>query len=138
MRCDRLLRLIRAAASPPVLTGSALSRAYANFDLFVFPSFTDTYGNVINEAMASGVPCVVTKGGGPKYLIEDGKTGITARDEDDFIHSVAAIMRDPKRHAEMRIAARRLAESNSWDRVFERLYEQYRETADLHPLAVQA
>ena len=50
----------------------------------------------------------------------------------------AAIMRDPKRHAEMRIAARRLAESNSWDRVFERLYEQYRETADLHPLAVQA
>ena len=121
-----------------VLTGSALSRAYANFDLFVFPSFTDTYGNVINEAMASGVPCVVTKGGGPKYLIEDGKTGITARDEDDFIHSVAAIMRDPKRHAEMRIAARRLAESNSWDRVFERLYEQYRETADLHPLALQA
>ena len=129
---------LKTGTFPGVLTGSALSRAYANFDLFVFPSFTDTYGNVINEAMASGVPCVVTKGGGPKYLIEDGKTGITARDEDDFIHSVAAIMRDPKRHAEMRIAARRLAESNSWDRVFERLYEQYRETADLHPLALQA
>ena len=129
---------LKTGTFPGVLTGSALSRAYANFDLFVFPSFTDTYGNVINEAMASGVPCVVTKGGGPKYLIEDGKTGITARDEDDFIQAVAGIMRDPKRHAEMRIAARRLAESNSWDRVFERLYEQYRETADLHPLAVQA
>ncbi len=84
--------------------------------------------------MASGVPCVVTAGGGPKYLIEDGKTGIQACDEAHFIEAVVSIMKDPVRHAEMRIAARRLAESNSWDRVFERLYEQYRQTADLHPV----
>jgi glycosyltransferase involved in cell wall biosynthesis len=129
---------LKTGVFPGVLSGPALSRAYANFDLFVFPSFTDTYGNVINEAMASGVPCVVTAGGGPKYLIEDGKTGIQARDEAHFIESVAAIMKDPARHAEMRIAARKLAESNSWDRVFERLYEQYRETADLHPVGRQA
>jgi glycosyltransferase involved in cell wall biosynthesis len=129
---------LKTGVFPGVLSGTALSRAYANFDLFTFPSFTDTYGNVINEAMASGVPCIVTSGGGPKYLIEDGKTGIQARDEAYFIESVASIMKDPARHAAMRIAARKLAESNSWDRVFERLYEQYRETADLHPIAAWA
>lgn len=129
---------LKTGVFPGVLSGAALSRAYANFDLFAFPSFTDTYGNVINEAMASGVPCIVTAGGGPKYLIEDGKTGIQARNEAHFIEAAASIMKDPARHAEMRIAARRLAESNSWDRVFERLYEQYRETANLHPVAAGA
>jgi glycosyltransferase involved in cell wall biosynthesis len=128
---------LKTGVFPGVLSGAALSRVYANFDLFTFPSFTDTYGNVINEAMASGVPCIVTAGGGPKYLIEDGKTGVQARDEAHFIDVVASIMKNPLRHGEMRIAARRLAESNSWDRVFERLYEQYRETADLHPIAVR-
>jgi glycosyltransferase involved in cell wall biosynthesis len=129
---------LKTGVFPGVLSGAALSRAYANFDLFVFPSFTDTYGNVINEAMASGVPCIVTAGGGPKYLIEDGKTGIQARDDAHFIAAAVSIMKDPTRHAEMRLAARKLAESNSWDRVFERLYEQYREIADLHPVAARA
>ena len=110
---------------PGVLRGEDLARAYANFDLFVFPSFTDTYGNVINEAMASGVPCVVTTGGGPKFLIEEGSTGVTARDEQDFIDTVLALMRNPERHAAMRRAAREHAVANSWDRVFERLYDQY-------------
>src|SRR5690606_5230190 len=43
---------LKTGVFPGVLSGAALSRAYANFDLFTFPSFTDTYGNVINEAMA--------------------------------------------------------------------------------------
>ncbi|MEZ5363500.1 MAG: glycosyltransferase [Bryobacterales bacterium] len=110
---------------PGVLKGDELARAYANFDLFVFPSFTDTYGNVINEAMASGVPCVVTTGGGPKYLIQEGRTGVTAQDEEHFIETVLALMRDRDRHREMREASREHAVANSWDRVFERLYEQY-------------
>lgn len=129
---------LKTGVFPGVLSGAALARAYANFDLFTFPSFTDTYGNVINEAMASGVPCIVTAGGGPKYLIEDGKTGVQARDEAHFIKAVVSIVKAPARHAEMRLAARKLAESNSWDRVFERLYEQYRGTADLHPIAARA
>ncbi len=118
---------------PGVLKGEALARAYANFDLFVFPSFTDTYGNVINEAMASGAPCIVTTGGGPKYLIKDGETGVVAQSEDQFIDAVAALMDDPDRHAAMRRAARELAVESSWDRVFERLYEQYAEVAARFP-----
>ncbi len=110
---------------PGVLKGEDLARAYANFDLFVFPSFTDTYGNVINEAMAAGAPCVVTTGGGPKFLIQDGVTGVMARDDEHFIDTVLALMRDPERHSAMRRAAREHAVANSWDRVFERLYDQY-------------
>lgn len=126
---------LKTGVFPGVLSGEALSRAYANFDLFTFPSFTDTYGNVINEAMSSGVPCVVTTGGGPKYLVEDGATGVVAQDEEHFIQATAELIRNPEKHAEMRVAARTLAESNSWDRVFEGLYQQYRETADCHPVS---
>ena len=116
---------LKHGAFPGVLKDEALARAYANFDLFVFPSFTDTYGNVINEAMASGAPCIVTTGGGPKYLIEDGSTGVVANSEQHFIETVLGIMRDPERHSEMRRAAREHAVANSWDRVFERLFDQY-------------
>ncbi len=119
---------LRHGSFPGLLTDEPLARAYANFDLFVFPSFTDTYGNVINEAMASGVPCIVTSGGGPKYLIKDGETGVMGRDEGGFIAAVSALMTDHDRLAGMRAAARRHAVENSWDRVFERLYEQYAET----------
>ena len=52
-----------------MLKGEALSQAYANMDLFVFPSHTDTFGNVVLEAMASGVPAIVTPDGGPKTIV---------------------------------------------------------------------
>jgi len=126
---DWLQRRLETGAFTGVLRGEELARAYANFDLFVFPSFTDTYGNVINEAMASGAPCIVTTGGGPKYLIKDGETGVVARDEAHFVAIVAGLMADQERHQRMRAAARAHAVENSWDRVFERLYERYAEVA---------
>jgi Glycosyl transferases group 1 len=52
-----------------VLRDHALAEAYANMDLFIFPSRTDTFGNVIQEAAASGVPAVVTAEGGPMHLV---------------------------------------------------------------------
>ena len=60
---------VRNAIFPGILRGEDLARAYANMDLFVFPSTTDTFGNVILEALACGVPCIVTSGGGPKFLV---------------------------------------------------------------------
>lgn len=124
---------LRQGVFPGVLKGEDLARAFANFDLFVFPSFTDTYGNVINEAMACGTPCVVTTGGGPKYLIKDGETGVVAQSEEHFIETVAALMDDRERHQAMRQAAREHAVANSWDRVFERLFEQYAAVAAEYP-----
>ena len=58
-----------------VLRGEELAAAYANMDLFVFPSHTDTFGNVVLEALASGVPAIVTPDGGPSTIVRDGVTG---------------------------------------------------------------
>jgi len=107
-----------------VLRGAALARAYANMDLFIFPSHTDTFGNVVLEALASGVPAIVTPDGGPSSIVSHGQTGLVARDE-DFAAAVIQILRDPAQHNQMRAAARAHALGASWDTVFENLYAGY-------------
>ena len=62
-----------------VLTGPELARTFANFDMLAFPSETDTFGLVVLEAFASGVPAVVTDHGGPQFTVRQGKSGITLR-----------------------------------------------------------
>jgi glycosyltransferase involved in cell wall biosynthesis len=107
-----------------VLRGAELSRAYANMDLFVFPSHTDTFGNVVLEALASGVPAIVTPDGGPSTIVRDGETGRIVPD-DQFTAAITEILADPARHAAMREAARAYALTASWDSVFEGVYEGY-------------
>jgi glycosyltransferase involved in cell wall biosynthesis len=114
-----------------VLRGEALSRAYANMDLFVFPSHTDTFGNVVLEALASGVPAIVTPDGGPCTIVRDGETGRIVPDH-QFAAAIAAILAEPARHERMRQAARAYAVTASWDSVFEGVYAAYR---DLKPVA---
>lgn len=107
-----------------VLRGEELSSAYANMDLFVFPSHTDTFGNVVLEAMASGVPAIVTPDGGPRTIVRDGETGCVVPD-DGFADAVASVLGNPARHAQMRQAARTRALTASWDSVFEGVYAAY-------------
>ena len=79
-----------------MLRGAALAEAYANMDVLVFPSHTDTFGNVVLEALASGVPAVVTPDGGPKFIVRDGETGFVTED-DRFAEAVAELVRDRAR-----------------------------------------
>jgi phosphatidylinositol alpha 1,6-mannosyltransferase len=123
------------AELPGVLRGAELSTAYANMDLFVFPSHTDTFGNVVLEALASGVPAIVTPDGGPRHIVRDGETGVIAEDA-NFAAAVASILRDPARHAAMRQAARQHALGASWDAVFEGVYEAYNTVTVSEPLAM--
>jgi glycosyltransferase involved in cell wall biosynthesis len=109
-----------------VLRGEELARAYANMDVFVFPSHTDTFGNVVLEALASGVPAVVTQSGGPASIVRNGETGRIAADE-DFAAAIAEMVHDGARHDAMRQAARAYAEMASWDAVFEGVYAAYGE-----------
>ncbi len=107
-----------------ILHGEALAEAYANMDLFVFPSHTDTFGNVVLEALASGVPAIVTPSGGPATIVRDEETGRIVPDE-EFAATVAGVLADPERHAQMRQAARAYALTASWDSVFEGIYMAY-------------
>src|SRR6266478_6639382 len=76
------------------LRGKELATAYASADIFVFPSTTDTFGNVILEAQACGVPVVVSDSGGPKELVEDKTNGLItkSRDVEDFACAIRALV----------------------------------------------
>ena len=124
---ESLRRDLKAAEFAGVLRGAVLARAYANMDVLVFPSHTDTFGNVVLEALASGVPAVVTPDGGPKFIVLDGETGFVTED-DRFAGAVAELVKDRTRLDTMRLKARGYALGCSWDAVFDRVYAGY-ETA---------
>jgi phosphatidylinositol alpha 1,6-mannosyltransferase len=110
-----------------VLTGEPLWRAFANMDVLAFPSMTDTFGLVVLEALASGVPAIVTTVGGPKCSVQPGKTGYIADGIEEFADYSELLMTQPALLASMRIAAREYALSTSWDAIFEGVYRAYRQ-----------
>ena len=107
------------------LDGEQLAEAYANMDVFVFPSDTDTFGNVVQEANASGVPSIVTNLGGPKFIVQPNKTGFIAENLDDFVKYSIDLMDSPEKLAIMKRNSREFALSRSWDAVFESVYDAY-------------
>jgi glycosyltransferase involved in cell wall biosynthesis len=120
-----LERNLARATLTGVLRGEGLARAYADMDIFAFPSRTDTFGNVVQEALASGVPAVVTDAGGPRFIVNDGQTGFVAASDREFCDSVVALARDRKLRQRMAAAARRQVERQSWDCVFDEVYAGY-------------
>ncbi len=113
-----------------VLHGEDLARAYADMDIFVFPSETDTFGNVVLEAMASGVPVVAMARGGPQFTVAAGTSGLLVENEDALAAATVALARDPDRLVDMRRAARAQAERCSWDAIGDALYEVYASATD--------
>lgn len=116
---------LRQADFTGELHGELLARAYANMDIFAFPSETDTYGNVVSEAMASGTPVVVTSKGGPKYQVQHGVTGFVARDSEDFITRVKWLMTHPEQHWRFREACRTWSNGRSWNGILDDLLDAY-------------
>lgn len=135
---DELREQLPNAELTGVLLGEDLARAYANMDLFVFPSHTDTFGNVVLEALSSGVPAIVTPDGGPHYILEGSEAGLVA-DDDGFAHAILTVLRNPELHQRMRVAARKNALAASWDAVFEMIYQAYEEVlkqpSEMKPIA---
>ena len=121
---------METAELPGFLEGEKLSEAYANMDVFIFPSDTDAYGNVVQEANASGVPCIVTDQGGPKFIVQKGETGFVARNLDDFVKYSIELIDDPEKLARMKKQSLEFALTRSWDHVFENVYKTYREARD--------
>lgn len=121
---------MKAADFTGYLDGEDLARAYANMDVFVFPSETDAYGNVPQEAMASGAPALVTDKGGPKHFVIDGVNGYIARDVDEFAKYAGMLMDDPDLLNSLKQTSREFALTRSWDSVFETVYSAYSEAKD--------
>ena len=118
------------AEIPGFLKGAELSEAYANMDVFIFPSDTDAYGNVVQEANASAVPCIVTDQGGPKFIVREGETGFVARNLDEFVKYSIELIDDREKLERMKQMSLDFALTRSWDAVFEGVYKTYREARD--------
>ena len=116
---------LESADLPGIQRGAELAESYANMDVFAFPSRSDTFGNVVLEAFASGVPAVVTDSGGPKYIVRDGDSGFVAANDAEFIERTARLLRDAELRRAMSAAARTQACGESWDSVFEKVYAGY-------------
>jgi glycosyltransferase involved in cell wall biosynthesis len=106
------------------LKGTELATAYASADVFVFPSTTDTFGNVILEAQASGLPVVVSDSGGPKELVENHTNGLITKSRDikDFTRAVRALVTDPALRERMSNSARNSVADRSWPSAFAKFW----------------
>ncbi len=109
--------------------GEDLSRAYASSDIFLFPSHTETFGNVTLEAMASGLPCLVADAIGSKSLVQNGVNGYWAAKEDiaDFTAKLNLIVEDEEKRLEMGKKSREFALEYKWDVINKELLENYLE-----------
>jgi glycosyltransferase involved in cell wall biosynthesis/predicted metal-dependent phosphoesterase TrpH len=113
------------------LYGEDLPRAYASADLFLFCSGTDTYGQVILEAAASGLPVIAVAEGGPSTLIENRHTGLLCRpDADQLAGALLQLASSPRLREQLGGAAARAARERSWERSMGQLAVGYRRALD--------
>jgi len=103
-------------------TGTDLAAHYASADVFLFPSETETFGNVTLEALASGLVVVAYDYAAARMHIETGETGtlVPFGDAPAFVDAAVALLRSPARLDRMRRQARESVARLSWDRVVER------------------
>lgn len=115
------------------LTGKELAKVYAASDLFVFPSPTETFGNVVLEALASGTPAIGTNSGGVKNIIQQGKTGILfePKKSEQFIEGIIHLLTHNSKRMEMGHEARKYALSQTWDQILDGLIKEYEEVINL-------
>ncbi len=115
------------------LTGEELGRAYASADVFLFASRTDTFGQVILEAQASGLPVVAVGEGGPRSLIEDGETGLLVAPEAGALaEAVLSLTGSPLLHERLRRAALAAVRGRTWESSLHQLAAGYRAALDEH------
>ena len=111
------------------LQGKDLAEVYACSNIMIFPSATETFGNVVLESLACGTPVIGANSGGVKNIIADGKTGILClpKHADSFLSSIHSLLRNEEQLIQMGIAASSYAKTKSWDEIFRGLLDQYEE-----------
>jgi glycosyltransferase involved in cell wall biosynthesis/predicted metal-dependent phosphoesterase TrpH len=120
------------------LGGEDLACAYASADVFLFASSTDTYGQVILEAAASGLPVVAVAEGGPAALVENRHTGLLCRpDPDHLAGALLQLASSPPLRRQLGAAAAKAARERSWERAMGQLAAGYRRALDARPAAAR-
>jgi glycosyltransferase involved in cell wall biosynthesis len=114
--------------------GEELSRLYASSDLFVFPSVTDTLGQVVMESQASGIPVLITDRGGPKEVVRNGETGLVLPPEParPWADAIAGLVGDPDRRRRWGAAAFESMQSMSITASFEHFWKVHEEAWRAH------
>jgi glycosyltransferase involved in cell wall biosynthesis/predicted metal-dependent phosphoesterase TrpH len=108
------------------LEGGELARAYAGADIFLFPSATDTFGQVVLEAQASGVPVIALARGGPLSLIEDRVSGLLCEpNAEDVAGALLELVRSPLLRTRLAAAGLAAARARTWERALARLADGY-------------
>ena len=110
------------------LEGEDLAEAYASSDVFLFPSETETFGNVTLEAMASGLPAVCADATGSRSLVIPGLTGylVQPRNSAEFADRTAGLLQDRPLRNQMAAAARNRSLEFSWDEAMARIHGYYK------------
>jgi glycosyltransferase involved in cell wall biosynthesis len=118
--------------------GAELAKIYASADAFMFASRTDTFGQVLLEAQASGLPVVAVGEGGPTSLIEDGETGLlTGDDPAALADAVHQIIENRLLAERLRRAALQAVSTRTWEASLTRLSDGYRRALARGPLAAR-
>ncbi|NTU57403.1 MAG: glycosyltransferase family 1 protein [Chlorobiaceae bacterium] len=115
------------------LTGSALPEAYASGDVFLFPSTTEAFCNVVLEALASGLPAVVSDAGGCMELVRRSQAGIVARagDIDQFFSACLRLLNDEDELRVMKSRGLSFAENKSWTAINGELINRYQQMSEM-------
>lgn len=118
------------------LEGADLAAAYASSDVFLFPSDTETFGNVTLEAMASALPTICANAAGSRDLVDDGTTGRLCEpgNVESFTHATRQLVLDDALRSRMRSAALERAREFTWDKVLDLMTGYYDEVLG-HALA---
>jgi glycosyltransferase involved in cell wall biosynthesis len=127
---EELKKMMPAAKFLGYLKGAALYTAYASADIFLFPSTTETFGNVTIEAMASGTIPVVAGAGGSKFIVRHKKTGLISKPKNakDFYKNIVWLIKNPKEKEKIVRAGLAFVQNFTWDKILNRLFEIYSAT----------
>ncbi|MDX6718308.1 MAG: hypothetical protein QOJ63_562, partial [Solirubrobacteraceae bacterium] len=113
------------------LGADALARAYASADLFLFASRTDTFGQVLLEAQASGLPVVAVGEGGPTSIVTDGATGrLCSADADDLAAVVCELAAQPPQRERLARCALEAVRQRTWERSLRQLADGYHQALE--------
>jgi glycosyltransferase involved in cell wall biosynthesis len=118
------------------IEGPELANIYATADVFVFPSASETFGNVVLEAMACGTPVVGANAGGVRTIVEQGKNGLLGEEKDvaSFAEAVAYLLENNSIRNKMGEEAFQFGQSQHWDTIFAQLLQDYETVLDVQTL----